>query len=133
MRVWLAHCPFATCPLLSCPLTRRRGLNLAYQHVGERYKGTASLAVDFLPVGAAIQPVRTCLDVDNLMVARKGPSMATIEPVIRLELERIEALEVLGMTLAHLNILENRSELSPRIPLLMGTRDKLALALQEDE
>jgi hypothetical protein len=69
----------------------------------------------------------------NPGMARKGPSLATIEPVVMLDLERIEVLELLAMTLAHLNIAENRSELSPRVPLLMGVREKLALALQEDE
>ena len=47
-------------------------------------------------------------------------------------LERVEALELLGMTLAHLNVAESRSEMSPRVPLLMAIRDKLAQALQED-
>ena len=32
------------------------------------------------------------------MMARKGSSMATIEPAVRLELERIGALQLLGMT-----------------------------------
>ncbi|HTV12563.1 MAG TPA: hypothetical protein VME20_11965 [Acidimicrobiales bacterium] len=58
--------------------------------------------------------------------------MATIEPVVRVELERIEALELLGVTLGHLNAAEARVELSPRVPLLMATRDKLALALREE-
>lgn len=58
--------------------------------------------------------------------------MATLEPVVRIELERVEALELLGMTLAHLNVAETRSDLSPRIPLLMAIRDKLALALREE-
>ena len=58
--------------------------------------------------------------------------MATLEPVISLELERVEALELLAMTLAHLNVAEKRSDMSPRIPLLMAIRDKLALALQEE-
>ncbi len=58
--------------------------------------------------------------------------MAIIEPVMRLELERVKALELLGMTLAHLKVAENRAELSPRIPLLMAIRDKLAFALQEE-
>lgn len=49
------------------------------------------------------------------------------------ELERVEMLELLAMTLAHLNIAEERRELSPRVPLLMGIRDKLAASLQEDE
>lgn len=52
--------------------------------------------------------------------------------MVRIELERIEALELLGMTLAHLNDAEARGELSPRVPLLMGIRDKLAVALREE-
>ena len=52
--------------------------------------------------------------------------------VVRIELERIEALELLGMTLAHLNDAEMRGEVSPRVPLLMAVRDKLALALLEE-
>jgi hypothetical protein len=51
--------------------------------------------------------------------------------LIGIELERIEALELLGMTLAHLNVSEARADMSPRVPLLMAIRDKLALALQE--
>jgi hypothetical protein len=61
-----------------------------------------------------------------------GPPLARMEPMVRVELERVEALELLGMTLAHLNLAEARVELSPRIPLLMAIRDKLALALRED-
>lgn len=55
-----------------------------------------------------------------------------MEPVVRVELERIEALELLGMTLAHLNDAEARAEMSPRVPLLMAIRDKLAFALREE-
>jgi len=55
-----------------------------------------------------------------------------IGPMVRVELERIEALELLGMTLAHLNDAEARAEVSPRVPLLMAIRDKLALAVRED-
>jgi hypothetical protein len=51
--------------------------------------------------------------------------------VVRVELERIEALELLGMTLAHLNDAEARADLSPRVPLLIAIRDKIAHALQE--
>jgi hypothetical protein len=32
----------------------------------------------------------------------------TIEPVVKVKLERVEALELLGMTLAHLNVAEGR-------------------------
>jgi len=58
--------------------------------------------------------------------------VANIEPVVRVEFERVEALELLGMTLAHLNVAEARVEMSPRVPLLMAIRNKLALALQEE-
>jgi hypothetical protein len=52
--------------------------------------------------------------------------------MVRIELERVEALELLGMALAHLNEAEARAEVSPRIPRLMAIRDKLATALRED-
>ena len=68
----------------------------------------------------------------SLILVPKGPLVATMEPVIRVELERIEALELLGMTLAHLNDAEARAETSPRVPLLMAIRDKLALGLREE-
>lgn len=55
-----------------------------------------------------------------------------IGPVVNVELERVEALEVLGMTLAHLNEAEARGEISTRVPLLMSIRDKLATALREE-
>jgi hypothetical protein len=58
--------------------------------------------------------------------------MAILEPVGKVEFERVEALELLGMTLAHLNDAEMRSDLSPRIPLLMAIRDKLAAGLREE-
>jgi hypothetical protein len=58
-------------------------------------------------------------------MARMGPV------VIRVEFERVEALELLGMTLAHLNDAEARAEMSPRVPLLMAIRDKLAHAIRE--
>jgi len=48
------------------------------------------------------------------------------------EFERVEALEILGMTLAHLKDGETRPGMSPRVPLLMAFRDKLAFALRED-
>lgn len=53
-------------------------------------------------------------------------------PMTRVELERVEALELLAMTLAHLNVAEARTDLSPRVPLLMAIRDMLALALREE-
>jgi hypothetical protein len=53
--------------------------------------------------------------------------------MVEVRFERVEALELLGMTLAHLNDAEARHEVSPRVPLLMGIRDKLSFALREDE
>jgi hypothetical protein len=67
-----------------------------------------------------------------MLVVQIGPPVVRIEPMVRVELERVEALELLGMTLAHLNVAEARVEMSPRVPLLMAIRDKLALALQEE-
>ena len=61
-----------------------------------------------------------------------GPAVATIGPVARVELARVEALELLAMTLAHLNVAEASDEISPRVPLLMAIRDKLAVALREE-
>jgi hypothetical protein len=58
--------------------------------------------------------------------------LGTPGPVIKVEFERIEALEVLGTALAHLNDAETRVEVSPRVPLLMTIRDKLARALSEE-
>jgi len=57
--------------------------------------------------------------------------MATMAPMVAVELERAEALELLAMTLAHLNDAEARGEMSPRVPLLMTIRDRIVLALQE--
>jgi hypothetical protein len=62
---------------------------------------------------------------DSLVLS--GPSVATLGPVIRVELGRFEALELLGMRLAHLNEAETTAETSPRVPLLMAIRNKLAL------
>ena len=53
-------------------------------------------------------------------------------PMVSIKLERIEVLELLGMTLAHLNDAEARGEIAPRLPLLMAIRDKLAHALREE-
>jgi hypothetical protein len=52
--------------------------------------------------------------------------------VVTVGLERVEALELLGMTLAHLSDAEATGELSVRVPLLMAIRDKLATALREE-
>jgi len=53
-------------------------------------------------------------------------------PVVKIELERVEALELLGMTFAHLKDAEARAQMSPRVALLMAIRDKLALGLREE-
>lgn len=63
---------------------------------------------------------------------QSGPVPGTIGPVVRVELERAEALELLGMTLAHLNDAEAKAKISPRVALLMAIRDKLAFALREE-
>ena len=65
-------------------------------------------------------------------VVRLAPGLATMGPVVKIELERVEALELLGMTLAHLNVAEVRTDATPRVALLMSIRDKLALALTEE-
>ena len=52
--------------------------------------------------------------------------------MIAVEFERVEALELLGMTLAHLSDAEARAEVSVRVPLLLAIRDKLAAALREE-
>ena len=59
-----------------------------------------------------------------------GPNPDTMGPVVTVELERVEALELLAMTLAHLNVAEARADLTPRVPRLMAVRDKLADALR---
>ena len=61
-----------------------------------------------------------------------GTSSGYNRTVSTIELERVEVLELLAMTLAHLNDAEARGELTARVPLLMAIRDKLAAALQED-
>lgn len=57
--------------------------------------------------------------------------MDTIGPMVEVELERVEALELLGMVLAHLNNAGAAGDLSPRVPTLMAIRDKLAVGLRE--
>ena len=52
--------------------------------------------------------------------------------MISVEFERIEALEMLGMVVAHLNVAEASGDLSPRLATLLGIRDKLAAGLRED-
>ena len=53
--------------------------------------------------------------------------------MVRVELERIEALELTGMVVAHLNVAETAGDLSPRLATLLGIRDKLAAGLQEEQ
>jgi len=57
--------------------------------------------------------------------------MATIGPMVSIELERVEALELMAIVLAHLNHAEATSELSVRVPMLLRIREKLAIALRE--
>ena len=52
--------------------------------------------------------------------------------MVTVAFERVEALELLAMTLAHLNDAEARGEVSPRVPLLVAIRDKFAAALREE-
>ncbi len=53
--------------------------------------------------------------------------------MVRVELERIEALELVGMVVAHLNVAEAVAELTPRLATLLSIRDKLAAGLQEEQ
>ena len=53
--------------------------------------------------------------------------------MMRVELERIEGLDLLGMVVVHLNHAEASGDLSPRIPTLMAIRDKLAAGLREEQ
>lgn len=50
----------------------------------------------------------------------------------RIELERIEALELMGMVVGHLREAESTGEIWPRSATLMAIRDKLAKGLRED-
>ena len=59
--------------------------------------------------------------------------MVRLGPIVRVELERVEALELLGMVIAHLNVAEAAGEFSPRIPTLLAIRDKLAVGLREEQ
>ena len=58
--------------------------------------------------------------------------MVQYGPMVSVELERIEALELLGMVVAHLNVAEAAGDLSPRVATLLGIRDKLAAGLREE-
>lgn len=46
--------------------------------------------------------------------------------------QRIEALELFGTTLAHLNRAEAGEEVSSSVPTLIAIRDKVAVALREE-
>ena len=75
------------------------------------------------------------LSVQPTVVVQKGPLVDAIGPMVGVELERVEALELLVMVLAHLNNAEDNAEaagdLSPRVPTLMAIRGKLAAGLRE--
>ena len=58
--------------------------------------------------------------------------MVQYGPMVSVELERIQALELLGMVVAHLNVAEGAGALSPRVATLLGIRDKLATGLREE-
>ena len=66
------------------------------------------------------------------LVVHFGPEVVPSGPMVLIELERIEALELMGMVVAHLNVAETSAELSPRVATLLGIRDKLAAGLRED-
>jgi hypothetical protein len=53
--------------------------------------------------------------------------------VVRVEFERIEALHVLAMATSHLNVAENRGDMSPQVPLSMAIREKVSQALEADQ
>jgi hypothetical protein len=55
-----------------------------------------------------------------------GPGLGYNGTMVHVELERVEALELLAMTLAHLKDAQARGEVSPRVPLLLTIRDRLA-------
>ncbi len=71
--------------------------------------------------------------------ATEGPRLAeTFSTRHRLisvlsQVASIEALEMLAMVLAHLNVAEARADLSPRVPMLIAIRDKLAQGLREEQ
>jgi len=46
--------------------------------------------------------------------------------------ERGEALQLLALTLLHLDVASSRDEVTARVPLLLNVRDKLADALELD-
>ena len=96
-----------------------------------KIRGTNTLA-STKPAQVGVRICATRRSSGATEVVQNGPGVVTIGPVASVALERIELLELLGMTLAHLNDAESRAEVSPRVPLLMAIRDKLALALREE-
>ena len=84
----------------------------------------ATLGTDAIGTHQARRPDRT-------RVVHHGPLPVTIGPMVHVELERVEALELLGMVLAHLNNAESMRDLSPRVATLLSVRDKLAAGLRE--
>jgi hypothetical protein len=58
--------------------------------------------------------------------------MATVGPAVNIDVERVDALEYLAMTVAHLKDAGTRSGGHLRAtPLLGSVQDKLALGLRE--
>ena len=92
----------------------------ADERPGNRFEACHSGFVAWAPVA------------DGSLVVQKGPLMANMEPMVSIELERVETLELLALVLAHLNHAEVTGELSARVPMLLRIRDKLALALREE-
>jgi hypothetical protein len=86
-----------------------------------------------LSISRTFQGGPTCAPDGWWRAVPNGPAMAKMEPVIKIEFQRIEALELLAMTLADLKDAETRGEMSPRVPLLMAIRDRLATAVREEE
>jgi len=108
-------------------LTRR----CCRRHVGSNAEGRTSPS-DLCGISTRKSRQPEASQIRQSSAVRIAPLVVTMAPVVRVELARVEALELLGMTLAHLNDAEGRGEMSPRVPLLMAIRDKLALALREE-
>ena len=64
-------------------------------------------------------------------MVRSGPEVVTLGPVT-VTFERGEALQLLALTLLHLDVASSRDEVTARVPLLLNVRDKLADALELD-
>ena len=85
-----------------------------------------------VPTGARIRAT-DALPITGVICHRAaplGPLCGTMGPMITVELERVEALELLGMVIARLN--EPRIDpMAPRIALLMSLQERLTQALWE--